>query len=337
MKTRYALLAMVLTTAGCSLDIALDGESLTVRVEEPLGLARQTLARAWPQATTPQPASQPSVQPAAQAAFEEPEEPAAKEWRGGSRGSRPTHADPCAQANSGDGLYCGRSLGGSAGPGLYRCRGRRTVSVTACANGCSVQPPGTPDACVGQRETPASPTPSAGTRPSTRARQGGAPAFYLPLACGQRVAVLQGHHGAFSHNAMNTWAYDFTVPRGTPVYAMEGGTVTHVRSAERPGTACWNGGDRSCTHHTNYVSILHSDGTRTLYLHLDAPEVSRGDVVVRGQRIGRSGNTGFSTRPHLHVQRQPNCGRWFCQSQPLSFAEAGMPTTGGTVTSRNCR
>lgn len=243
----------------------------------------------------------------------------AKGWPPRSRRSRRLRsyvADPCGQARSGDGLYCGRSLGATAGDSLYFCRNGSTARVTPCANGCRVRPPGTPDECA----------------PSPRSRA----EFYLPLACGQRADVLQGHHGAFSHDGMNTWAYDFTLPRGTPVYAMAGGVVTHVRDRERPGSACWNGGGRGCIEHSNYVSILHADGTRTAYLHLDAPEVARGETVARGQRIGRSGNTGWSTRPHLHVQRQSHCGRWFCQSIPLSFREAGMLVTGERVTSQNC-
>lgn len=232
------------------------------------------------------------------------------------RRGTPSSADPCSAARSGDGLYCAESLGAPADARLYLCRARRTVRVTACAHGCTAHPPGTPDECAS--------APGSGAE------------FYLPLACGRSAPVLQGHHGSFSHNGMNTWAYDFTLPRATPVYAMESGRVTHVRSAERPGSACWNGGGRRCIEHSNYVSILHADGSRTAYLHLDAPEVTRGAIVHRGQRIGRSGNTGFSTRPHLHVQRQSNCARWFCQSRPLSFRDAGMPTTGAHVTSRNC-
>lgn len=225
-------------------------------------------------------------------------------------------ADPCARANAGDGYYCGQSLGASASSGLYLCRGGQTARVMPCTHGCLARPPGTPDECA--------------LAPGSRTE------FYMPLACGQRVDVLQGHHGTFSHDGMNTWAYDFTIPRGTPVYAMESGRVTHVRDEERPGSACWNGGGRGCIEHSNYVSILHADGTRTLYLHLDAPEVARGQTVTRGQRIGRSGNTGWSTRPHLHVQRQANCARWFCQSQPLSLQDAGMLSTGERATSRNC-
>ena len=54
--------------------------------------------------------------------------------------------------------------------------------------------------------------------------------------------------------------------------------------------------------HANYVVILHSDGTTGEYYHLKykGVAVSRGQSVQQGQLIGYSGNTGFSSLPHLH-------------------------------------
>ncbi|MBL8680272.1 MAG: M23 family metallopeptidase [Myxococcales bacterium] len=346
MKSPYALLLVTLASAGCALDhetsrddqapLEQGATPLHVRAQRAVVAVRQLAARVERpvspialvaplvelRSTSVTPAESTDEDLFDEDEDEDEDEDDTKGWPPRSRRSRRLRsvfasvADPCGQARSGDGLYCGRSLGGAAGDNLYFCRNGSTVRVTPCANGCRVRPPGTPDECA----------PAPGSRAD----------FYLPLACGQRANVLQGHHGDFSHDGMNTWAYDFTLPRGTPVYAMAGGVVTHVRDRERPGSACWNGGGRGCIEHSNYVSILHADGTRTVYLHLDEPEVARGATVTRGQRIGRSGNTGFSTRPHLHVQRQRNCGRWFCQSIPLSFRDAGMLVTGERVTSQNC-
>lgn len=226
-------------------------------------------------------------------------------------------ADPCARASSGDGAYCGASLGAGARDTLYQCRGRTTVSAMACAHGCAVRPPGQPDFC--------NPPPG-----------GGGSGYRLPFACGARVPVTQGNNSSFSHRGTQAWAYDFGVPRGTAVMAMEAGTVSHANGSVVPGGRCWNGGGSECANVVNYLVLAHDDGTSSLYLHLDAPEVPVGARVARGQRIARSGNTGWSTGAHLHVQRQGRCGSWFCASQSLTFADVGMPGGGASVVSGNC-
>ncbi len=56
-------------------------------------------------------------------------------------------ADPCAAASSGNGAYCGSSLGGDPNA-LYNCQGGVTATKTSCANGCAVMPPGQADQCA---------------------------------------------------------------------------------------------------------------------------------------------------------------------------------------------
>jgi murein DD-endopeptidase MepM/ murein hydrolase activator NlpD len=160
--------------------------------------------------------------------------------------------------------------------------------------------------------------------------------YRLPFVCGIRVVVTQGNRSGFNHEGVQAWAWDFGVARGTPVVAMAAGFVTHASNAVVPGARCWNGGGSECGSTVNYVVVAHDDGTSTLYLHLDAVEVMPGVRVTAGQRIGRSGNTGWSLGAHLHVQRQVRCESWFCESIALVFSDAAELAVGREVTSNHC-
>jgi murein DD-endopeptidase MepM/ murein hydrolase activator NlpD len=79
---------------------------------------------------------------------------------------------------------------------------------------------------------------------------------------------------------------DFRIPTGTPVAAMNSGTVLLARFLYFEG---------------NCVVIDHGQGLLTLYFHLSEFKVKEGDLVKRGQIVGLSGGTGRATGPHLHV------------------------------------
>ncbi|CAH1054456.1 peptidoglycan DD-metalloendopeptidase family protein [Paenibacillus pseudetheri] len=74
---------------------------------------------------------------------------------------------------------------------------------------------------------------------------------------------------------------------GDPVYAASDGEVV---TSEQMGAR------------GKYIVIKHSNGLETWYMHLQAMNVSAGDKVNKGQKIGLLGNTGRSTGPHLHFQ-----------------------------------
>jgi murein DD-endopeptidase MepM/ murein hydrolase activator NlpD len=82
------------------------------------------------------------------------------------------------------------------------------------------------------------------------------------------------------------YGLDFRVPTGTPVAAMNSGTVLLARFLYFEG---------------NCVVIDHGQGLLTLYFHLSEFKVKEGESVKRGQEIGLSGGTGRATGPHLHV------------------------------------
>jgi murein DD-endopeptidase MepM/ murein hydrolase activator NlpD len=60
----------------------------------------------------------------------------------------------------------------------------------------------------------------------------------------------------------------------------------------------------------NFIRVLHSDGTMALYAHLqeNGVLVKPGQSVSLGQHIAYSGNTGFTSGPHLHFALQMNTG-----------------------------
>jgi len=79
---------------------------------------------------------------------------------------------------------------------------------------------------------------------------------------------------------------DYRVPPGTPVAAVNSGTVLLARPLYFEG---------------NCVMLDHGQGLITLYLHLSEIDVKEGDHAERGQLLGRSGATGRATGPHLHL------------------------------------
>jgi len=84
--------------------------------------------------------------------------------------------------------------------------------------------------------------------------------------------------------------------RGTPVFASASGTVVQVISGCREGVRRCGG------RYGNHITIEHPNGTMTRYAHLSKTNVSVGQSVDQGQKIGAVGNTGDSTGPHLHFE-----------------------------------
>jgi murein DD-endopeptidase MepM/ murein hydrolase activator NlpD len=127
--------------------------------------------------------------------------------------------------------------------------------------------------------------------------------FEWPDIFGQ---VTQGPNGTFTHT--NDEAWDIGMSTGTSVYAARPGTVvfkeeTKTDTCDPPAD---DQEDPKCD--GNGVRIRHSDGSTASYWHLETDEVlvNKYDLVDRGQRIALSGNTGYSTGPHLHLESSRN-------------------------------
>lgn len=119
--------------------------------------------------------------------------------------------------------------------------------------------------------------------------------YTLPFPKGASFLVSQGYGGEFSHRGEN--AIDFVMKEGSEVMAMRDGVVAEVKEDSKSG--CPN---RSCLQMANSILIYHSDGTFARYAHLkySGAMVEVGQKVEAGELIGYSGNTGWSSEPHLH-------------------------------------
>ncbi len=121
--------------------------------------------------------------------------------------------------------------------------------------------------------------------------------YGLPIAKGSSVRVSQGYNGETSHKGLSAYAIDFPLPIGTSIYAARNGIVVGVEVSNNYG-----GPSPQYRPYANYVVIEHDDGTMGNYYHLkqDGTAVRVGDKVTKGQLIAYSGNTGYTTAPHLH-------------------------------------
>lgn len=119
--------------------------------------------------------------------------------------------------------------------------------------------------------------------------------YELPFESGKSYVVSQGYNGRFSHRGEN--AIDFGLDIGEKVFAARGGIVYKV--VEKHGKSCRNS---SCQQYNNFITVYHSDGTFSEYSHLkkNGANVEEGQVIETGDFIGYSGNTGWSSGPHLH-------------------------------------
>lgn len=104
--------------------------------------------------------------------------------------------------------------------------------------------------------------------------------FYVhPIPVG--AVKSQGFHGPYQ-------AQDLAARTGTPIVASSAGRVTAVRTG-------WSGG------YGNMI-IIDDGRAQVLYAHLSKIDVTQGQVISQGQKIGEVGSTGRSTGPHLHIE-----------------------------------
>ncbi len=110
--------------------------------------------------------------------------------------------------------------------------------------------------------------------------------IYVTQYFGNTKFAKSGAYSGSGHNGI-----DFRASVGTPVRTALSGTVIETGDTDQ-----YSG----CYSYGKWALVKHNNGLSTLYAHLSLTKVSAGQTVVTGDVIGYSGNTGYSTGPHLH-------------------------------------
>ncbi|MBR4738075.1 MAG: M23 family metallopeptidase [Rhodocyclaceae bacterium] len=151
--------------------------------------------------------------------------------------------------------------------------------------------------------------------------------YRLPFRDGLTFLVGQATGGPIATHSTpsSLHAVDFSMPEDTPIVAARAGTVIYTEFEHSEG-----GMTPDKEGEANVIIILHDDGSRAIYAHL-APggvTVSPGQRVREGEVIGLSGNTGYSSGPHLHfaIQQVRDTGQEFIyESIPFKFSVGNPP------------
>lgn len=103
------------------------------------------------------------------------------------------------------------------------------------------------------------------------------------------TAFAQSHQSVYSGKGHN--GIDLAANIGTAIYSAENGEIMGTGDTDKTCQGASLG---------KWVLIKHDNGLSTLYAHLSLIKVNSGQRVNRGETIALSGNTGYSTGPHLH-------------------------------------
>lgn len=144
--------------------------------------------------------------------------------------------------------------------------------------------------------------------------------YYPPFVSYRHFQISQAFNGQFSHtDEQNKYAVDLSMPEGSEIHAARAGVVMALEND------FFKGGTDKQTYkaRANSIRILHDDGSMAVYAHLqvERAQVYEGMRVKAGQLIAYSGNTGFSSGPHLHFAVQVNQGMKLV-SVPFRFTDA---------------
>lgn len=188
----------------------------------------------------------------------------------------------------------GRALSRSGGFGLSQVLMRSLERQILTAGG-GPQPAGTESSpstdTAGDTDradtpdTPAIVAPPAGDRPETRSETSAVEPLRVPSAA---VTSAYGwRRDPFTGQTRFHRGIDLAMAYGREVQAAADGRVVFAGDAGGYG---------------NMVVIEHPSGQQTRYAHLSAATVQAGDTIQAGQVVGRVGQSGRATGPHLHFE-----------------------------------
>ena len=104
----------------------------------------------------------------------------------------------------------------------------------------------------------------------------------------------------------NHQGIDIRVPVGTPILAIKSGKIEY---------AGWQDANNTKVGFGQYVKVKNDDGTTSYYGHLNEIDIKNGRIEA-GQQLGKSGNTGASSGPHLHYGEKED-GKWINPKESL--------------------
>lgn len=148
----------------------------------------------------------------------------------------------------------------------------------------------------------------------------------------QNYGATEFAQSAYSSQFHN--GIDIRASVGTPVFAAESGRVIAVGNTDSYCPPIWYGRKRYGGSYGKYIVIKHENNLSTLYSHLSLQSVRVGAIIKRGDLIGYTGNTGFTTGPHLHFSVYANiygAGEKLLSPEIKSSVRCGPQPYGATL------
>lgn len=161
------------------------------------------------------------------------------------------------------------------------------------------------------------------------------PLMFLPFKYGESWYCTQGQGGSFSHQGNQYYAFDFNKGTwgnstsnpayGKNLYAPITGEVVEIRDGIHDFSN--NSTSNAANHYGWGNTIVIRDKAGTYYVRLahlkyaSLDHLQVGDWINQGNYIGKLGQTGYSTSPHLHIQIMRSTRG---KSEPFTFAEGKL-------------